>query len=403
MSPKKVDPLADGKQAQLPCMFRPSVKKEEGEEEANEEKDPEKTIISKDKKCYNKFNYRMRLADDEVKGMWAELFKKGDEKKVSEFMKVILDSKAGQVNKDMLMSFKTECTQSSEGTEGGWLAWKEVADKEGEEALVEMVKAGTVASRRHPFLPASSQIPWPMNLQIKYQVERFSKMRKVSEGTTLQKKPEEATAEAVAEFEKNLATSSTSNSTQIMGMASPPTPSSEAKSTMRPQDKSTVAAVRKVHAAWDRCCRDIISVITQSQENPNTQGCKFEKDLDMAMHQGKEKDSLLVSLERVFMSGTSYSDEETWVGAGWKMAEVRWIGGGEAGGAWGCGWWVPPSPTHNSAPIHPHQPTHTQPSPTQHPPKLQEIQKASDVVRECMAVIKEAQKKIISLKSWFKL
>ena len=86
--------------------------------------------------------------------------------------------------------------ETADGEEGGWIPWKEAADKEGEECLLEMVKGGTVTTRRHVKLPLNSNIPWPRNQQVKYEREVWSRKRK-TEDQHVHHKKEEATESAV--------------------------------------------------------------------------------------------------------------------------------------------------------------------------------------------------------------
>ena len=48
-------------------------------------------------------------------------------------------------------------------SKGGWISWKEAADKDGEELLLEMINAipPTLESRVHPKLPKKHQGPVP--------------------------------------------------------------------------------------------------------------------------------------------------------------------------------------------------------------------------------------------------
>ena len=66
--------------------------------------------------------------------------------------------------------------------------------------------------------------------------------------------------------------------------------------------KQAVMNGRKVHGDWDRKKRDLDGTIGLSKEHPNTQGCKFEKDLELMIEQGSKLDSQYLNLERKYNS-----------------------------------------------------------------------------------------------------
>ena len=116
--------------------------------------------LSKDKALYNKFNFRLRQCEDSVKEIWK---KKGnlEPEQVESFIAVVLESAKGNVDKSQFEEWEILGEVEEHGTEGSWMSWEAAAKQEGEEALLEMVRAGTVASRPHPKLPPESSIQWP--------------------------------------------------------------------------------------------------------------------------------------------------------------------------------------------------------------------------------------------------
>ena len=64
------------------------------------------------------------------------------------------------------------------------MSWEKATKQEGEEALLEMIKAGTVETRPHPTLPANSAIKLAKNLQVAFEEDVWSSMKKHSTGTS---------------------------------------------------------------------------------------------------------------------------------------------------------------------------------------------------------------------------
>ena len=93
---------------------------------------------------------------------------------------------------------RTIVSEDESGTQGSWEPWAVASVREGgEELLKEMVTAGTVIARRNPKLPPSSQIPYPLNMEVKVVKEVFSKKQKTS---TIDKANEAGDTTDMSEF-----------------------------------------------------------------------------------------------------------------------------------------------------------------------------------------------------------
>eukprot|EP00959_Pyramimonas_sp_CCMP1952_P148752 3111515-Pyramimonas_sp.AAC.1 len=47
-----------------------------------------------------------------------------------------------------------------------WKPWQEMANKFGEDALLEMISANTAQARPNEKLPPNTETPWPKNLEV---------------------------------------------------------------------------------------------------------------------------------------------------------------------------------------------------------------------------------------------
>ena len=80
---------------------------------------------------------------------------------------------------------KTMVTEDESITERIWVSFKEQADKDGEDVLIEMIEHNTIEYRKNPQLPADSKIPDPGNLQMRALKESTSKRKKTRDETSM--------------------------------------------------------------------------------------------------------------------------------------------------------------------------------------------------------------------------
>jgi hypothetical protein len=290
--------------------------------------------ISTDKKNYNKFNYRLRGSSDEVKSYFKELSKSKDTEAMEKFMSEFV-SLGGKVPDDFISRKRKIVDEESVTELAGWIAWEEAAAKEGSEALLAMVTAGTVDSRRHLKLPENSKIEFPKNLQIRFVSETTAKKKATVNEKTLNEH-EDVTPECHEDFVKEFAMSKINNkrlgmqsaSSVVSDTASEGVPPSEAgnpptaKEKEDPRSKVAVQAMRKWHSAWDRNHREFAALIEKSMEHLNTKGCKFEKDLQVICDECSLVDKVLVQLEQKFLQGLPFTDDDIKLGAA-QTAEMQ--------------------------------------------------------------------------------
>ena len=84
----------------------------------------------------------------------------GDAIALEKFMTDMIDKK-GKLSEDYFEHKRTIVHEAEGATAEHWVPWKEAADKEGHDNLLEMIEAKIVPAIRHPKLPADSgnQIP----------------------------------------------------------------------------------------------------------------------------------------------------------------------------------------------------------------------------------------------------
>ena len=237
-------------------------------------------------------------------------------------MDTILSNRRGSLPADFVRKCR-RVEKSEEGIdEGGYFPWKEIADKEGHDALLEMVKAGTVVTRRHPKLPADSAIAYPYNQQVAYVVEKWiSKTRVVdAEDSVSHADAEQDTLAGLEQRAKGASSAIASRRAGTGGTvaASMPNASPGANAVgalpmpagPSPRDKEAVANVRKTHGLWDRAKREYTALVSKSKACSNTQGCKFEQDLEVTIQQGASLDDDLMKYEIKFLEGRTYSNDD---------------------------------------------------------------------------------------------
>ena len=94
------------------------------------------------------------------------------------------------------------------------------------------------------------------------------------------------------------------------------------------RDKVCIANVRKAHGLWDKARREWQGLLLRSKECENTQGCKFELDLEAAIIDGQKCDDENMLIESKFLGGAALSDEDIRVAASNATKLVDAIKGG---------------------------------------------------------------------------
>jgi len=147
--------------------------------------------VSKDKRAYNKFNFQLRKAPEEVKDEWKRLQKDGTEDDKDAFMRDLIDAQKGGLDK-VLLRCKSVVQESMQGETGAWISWAEASTKEGgDDILHEMIKAKTLSIRRNPKLPPNSSVPWPRNQQVAHTSEVWSDCTTTKDGQNLKEEENE--------------------------------------------------------------------------------------------------------------------------------------------------------------------------------------------------------------------
>jgi len=272
--------------------------------------------VSADKGQYNKFAYRLKGAPQDVQAMWESLLKTKNQVAIDEFFVSILKHKKGCLPDNFLKSLKEINDVTETGDEGGWYPWKEIAEKEGHDALIEMVTAGTVTIRRNPRLPITSQIPYPLNQQVAYEQEKWSRKRQTIEGKRLEGELPQEEHEA---FETQFASAKKATKISVAdcrpggsrdGQAPGQGQGTDPKGQPSERDKNTIAQLRKTHSLWDRAKREYQGLVSKSKGNPNTRGTAFEVALEAAINQGSQADSTLMGYETQYLGGRAFTDED---------------------------------------------------------------------------------------------
>lgn len=266
----------------------------------------------------DKLRHRLQKAPSVVKEKYNRLKREGSEEAIMAFMEKVNKYAAGQLPGDFVEECSTITETKANGEDGGWESWALASTREGgDDILMEMANHGTITMRRNPRLPATANVPWPRCQQVQYVEEKFSKWQKV-DNTKKTAKPSEMTP---ATFNANFQAATSA--------AFPPTPSAtvaqapqqgkcqQQENSQQPQQsdevkkqqkqqiedsKKVVATLRKAHNAWDRAKRDYNNLLQRSQENVNTAGCRFEKDVASATVAGEKLDGTIISLEAAFFN-----------------------------------------------------------------------------------------------------
>ena len=61
--------------------------------------------------------------------------------------------------------------------------------------------------------------------------------------------------------------------------------------------------VSKIHGSWDRFKREVRATVAQSAANPNTAGCKVEKDLEATLVEMQPCDEAILKFESMVNVG----------------------------------------------------------------------------------------------------
>ena len=274
--------------------------------------------LSANKERYNKFNYHLRNASDELRNQWKVVKSQEDVDPESFdcFVDMVLSLPASERSRKKR---KIEDIKSSKKEEA-WTCWKEAADKEGEEILLEQIHAGTLQCRKHPGLPADSKIPWPKNQQVRRVIETTAAIvQHTDEDQSETRNEGSALYQASERFESAWAAK------QVFGQSghAVASVSSAASSTDITQHdgasvkkgRAAVQHIRKAHSAWDRSQRELGGILGRSSQHPNTKGCKLESDLRKLIDNGNKYDQDLVNVERKFLLAIELSDDDSTVAA----------------------------------------------------------------------------------------
>jgi len=235
------------------------------------------------------------------------LLRANDVDAMKEFMDAVANSKRGGIPKEVLEKRMIIAHEDTEGEEGAWLPWNEVAKKEGHDALLEMISAGTVLCRRHIHLPLNSKIVYPFNQQVAYVKEGWSKQKKRSERESFNDTAA-AGADDVAKFHRRWSESSPAKAPAKAPPQGPAPSPADKGGTER--DKVAIGNLRKTHSAWDRARREYTALVAKSKDHQNTSGCKLETDLGDAVTTGTNLDSKLLTYETKFLEGKAFTDAE---------------------------------------------------------------------------------------------
>ena len=279
-----------------------------------------KAVISSDKQRYNQFNYRIRTAHEDVKAYYKELVAAKDSEGLEQFMNDVIGM-AGNIPGDFISRKRKTVDEDESEERAGWMSWAKAAEIEGADVLLEMVQAGTVQSRRHPHLPASSKVQYPNNLQVRLVQQEEIKGKRTSDEDTLAER-DAVDSHSHENFVKTFMATKVKNkhiAASSCGASSVASDAEDARSDKGGREdarsKIAVQAIRKWHSAWDRAHREYGALVARSADHPNTTGCKFERDLKDLCTEGEQLDKCLVALEEKYLRGVQFSNQELATGA----------------------------------------------------------------------------------------
>ena len=79
---------------------------------------------------------------------------------------------------------------------------------------------------------------------------------------------------------------------------------------LKKRDQLAMATMRKCHSSFDKGKREFQAMIQKSMSHANTEGCKFEKDLQGIIEKGQVLDETLLQMETKHLSHALLSNEE---------------------------------------------------------------------------------------------
>ncbi len=184
-----------------------------------------------------------------------------------QFVDTVVENKAGSVTAAMLKRKRTVVEDTTSSDLGGWYPWKEIADKEGTEALLEMVSCGSVITRRQPKLPVHYKVVWPMNEQVKYETQTWSANTSTRDSHTSSTDEDDGVFSARFDGLRAAFHTTPRSTTRIEPPPSDNTPTGTPTDTEQ-RDKIALASIRKAHSAWDRSRRDDACLVSKWGKKP---------------------------------------------------------------------------------------------------------------------------------------
>ena len=82
-----------------------------------------------------------------------------------------MSNKRGEADNQILEKCRIITESEENQSQLVWMSWKEGCGKEGEEVLLENVRAGTIQSMRNPDIPSNSKLKWPHFPQVRLKRE----------------------------------------------------------------------------------------------------------------------------------------------------------------------------------------------------------------------------------------
>ena len=174
--------------------------------------------------------------------------------------------------------------------------------------------------------PASSQTPskqqHPLakkNLQVALDKEIWSKKSKHSKGSSSTRE-QALTEELATDFKQQLPKKSFMHTSQATPSNIKTNPEvqqhkDQHEEELNKRDQLAIATMRKCHSSFDKAKREFQAMIQKSMSHANTEGCKFEKDLQGIIEKGQVLDETLLQMETKHLSHALLSNEELSEGA----------------------------------------------------------------------------------------
>ena len=119
-----------------------------------------KKFIADQKPEYNRFYYRLRHTDPIERANYHTIKESGTAQEAEDFISRISSGNARSTHLE-------SCTRDTiEDEADTFMAWKKALDHYPEEVLIQMVRGGTIRSKRDEKIPASLAIEWPWYLKV---------------------------------------------------------------------------------------------------------------------------------------------------------------------------------------------------------------------------------------------